>query len=894
MKRVMILIMISVVYLIPSDSPAYCQDLPAFKNPDLPIDQRVNDLVSRMTLKEKVSQMLYNAPAIKRLDIPEYVWWNECLHGVARAGDATVFPQAIALGATWDRMLMHRVATAISDEGRAKHHAFVKEGQRGIYQGLTFWSPNINLFRDPRWGRGMETYGEDPYLMGEMAVQFVKGLQGDHPKYLKSVATVKHFAVHSGPEPLRHSLNTIVNQRDLRQSYLPHFRKSIIKGNAWSVMCAYNRFDGYSCCGSDPLLQDILREKWGFEGYVVSDCGAINNIYQTHHIAKNSIEASALAVKGGTDLNCGRNWENKDEWLNEYENLVPAYTQNLITEAPINTAVRRLFTARFKLGMFDPPEQVPYTQIPYSVVNSEKHRQTAEEAARKCMVLLKNADQTLPLSKNLRSLTVIGPNARDIEVMYGNYNGFSRHAITPLEGIRRKVPHTRIAYAPGCRHAKNMPLFDTIPGSVLYTSREKGTQGLTGEYFDNNELSGKPVFTRIDSIIDFNWFNDTPDERLPDDNFSVRWTGVLVPETSGEYHIGANGKNGYRLYLNDELVADFYTLHQAHYTSQKVKLKEGKAYKIRLEFYDTINTAKISLVWDNLSRDLHTEALEKARTAEAIVMLMGLSPRLEGEEMDVSVEGFNGGDRVTLTLPGVQRELLRDIHALGKPVILVLMNGSPLALPWADKHIPAILEAWYPGEASGTAIADVLFGDYNPAGRLPLTFYESADQLPPFENYTMSGRTYRYFMGSPIYPFGHGLSYTRFEYDNLNCPDEFTAGEPVTISVDVKNTGMRDGEEVVQLYLSDANASVPVPIRSLEGFQRIFLKAGESKSVTFILKPRQIPLIDRDNNRIVEPGVFSLSIGGKQPGFSGNADAGTTDVISDSFRVEGNIYKLGW
>ena len=895
MRKKLLALLFTAVLLILQISLSHSEEIPDYRNLDFSIETRVNDLVARLTLEEKVSQMLYNAPAIERLNVPDYVWWNECLHGVARAGDATVFPQAIALGATWDRDLMYKAATVISDEARAKHHAFVRKGQRGIYQGLTFWSPNINLFRDPRWGRGMETYGEDPYLMGEMAVQFVRGLPGDHPRYLKSIATVKPCAVHSGPEPLRHTFNAIVNERDLRQSYLPHFRKSIIEGKAESVMCAYNRFDGCPCCGSHPLLQDILRGKWGFQGYVVSDCGAIRDIYHSHHTADNSIEASAIAVKGGTDLNCGRNWEEKYEWLNEYHNLVQAVELGLMTEGSINASVKRLFTARFKLGMFDPEDQVPFTQIPYSVVNSEKHKKTAENAARKSMVLLKNNNHLLPLSKDLKTLAVIGPNAQDIEVMYGNYNGYSRYPVTPLQGIRAKVHgNTRVLYAPGCRHAQNMPMYTIIPNCVLYTGKNKQQHGLKGEYFGNRDLQGEPVFTRVDSVIDFNWFNDTPDERLPDDQFSVRWTGVIVPEVSGKYNIAATGKNGCRLYLNEKLIADFYTLHQAGYSGVTLDLQAGKAYTVRLEFYDTVNAALVSLVWDPLFRDLHTAALDAAKQAEAVILCMGLSPRLEGEEMNVPVEGFQGGDRISLALPAVQRSLMQDIHALGKPVVLVLMNGSPLALPWADQHIPAILEAWYPGEAAGTALADILFGDYNPAGRLPLTFYKSADQLPPFENYAMQGRTYQYFQGEPLFPFGHGLSYTRFEYSNLQCPDSIASGEPVRISVDVTNTGSRDGEEVVQLYLTDLQASVPVPIRSLQGFQRVFLQSGNTETIEFELTPRQMSLIDNHNTRVVEPGGFRISVGGKQPGFTGSADAATTTVISGGFRVTGEPYHPGW
>ncbi|HKQ05872.1 MAG TPA: glycoside hydrolase family 3 C-terminal domain-containing protein [Blastocatellia bacterium] len=683
--------------------------LPKYKNPRLPTDERVNDLISRMTLEEKVSQMIDRAPAIPRLDIPAYNWWNESLHGVARAGIATVFPQAIGLAATWDTDLMRRVADVISTEARAKHHEAVRHGDTGRYKGLTMWSPNINIFRDPRWGRGQETYGEDPFLTARMGVQFVRGLQGDDPKYFKIISTPKHFAVHSGPELDRHRFDAITDQRDLYETYLPAFEATIREAGADSVMCAYNRFMGEACCASDTLERKILRDDWRFNGYVVSDCGAVSDIYNGHKLVKTVGEASALAVKRGTDLSCGQ----------EYTSLVDAVKRGLISEAEIDVSLKRLFTARFKLGMFDPPEMVPYTRIPISENDSPAHRELATEAARRSIVLLKNAGGLLPLKRDLKRIAVIGPTADDAGVLLGNYNGTPSRSVTLLAGIKTKVsPRTEVVYAQGCKLV----------------------------------------------------------EAGPSDN-----------------------------------------------------------------------------------------ALRLAADADVVIFVGGITPRVEGEEMKVEVEGFRGGDRTDIRLPKVQEELLKALHATGKPVILVLTGGSALAVNWANDNLPAVIETWYPGEEGGTALADVLFGDASPAGRLPVTFYKSVEQLPPFDDYHMAGRTYRYFTGEPLYPFGYGLSYTRFAYDRLAVPRRARAGANVIIKVRVTNAGKMDGDEVVQLYVKDVQASVPVPRRALQGFKRIHLRQGQSQVVSFTLTPRQFSLIDSQFKRVVEPGEFEIAVGGAQP-----------------------------
>jgi beta-glucosidase len=880
--------------------------LPPYKDPQAPMQERVDDLVSRMTLDEKISQLMNASPAVERLGVPAYNWWNEALHGVARAGRATVFPEAIGLAATWDQKLMLRVATAISDEGRAKHNEFVRRGKRNIYQGLTFWSPNINLFRDPRWGRGMETYGEDPYLTGKMAVQFIRGMQGNDPKYLKTVATAKHFAVHSGPESERHTFDAQVSETDLRDTYLAQFEMAIKEGGAYSVMCAYNSLAGEPACANSRLLTGILRDEWKFKSYVVSDCGAIADIYQTHKFVPTAEQGTALAVKAGTDLACGQ----------EFKALGPAVKQGLIQESEIDSALRRLLLARFKLGEFDPPAMVPFTKIPYSVNDSPEHKALALETARKSIVLLKNDDGLLPLVKTGKTIAVIGPNADDVNVMLGNYNGDPSAPVTPLQGIRRKLgPGARVLYARGSDQAENMPVYEVVPASALFTSDGKERKpGLKGEYFatanfdsklprvaaDNFFTPGKlatvadpkPVLTRVDAKIDFQWWNGTPDPRIPDDDIGVRWTGFLAPPVTGTYRLGGYGFNAWEIYLDGNQIAHVNNIHERSYDYGTVELQAGKLYPLTVQLHNYLNDANMQLVWAVPGKDYAQEALETAKKADVVALFLGLSPRLEGEEMKVQVEGFSGGDRISLDLPKMQNDLLHRIVELNKPTVLVLMNGSAVAVNWARDHVKSIVELWYPGQAGGSAIADVLFGDYNPAGRLPVTFYKSADQLPPFTDYAMKGRTYRYFQGEPLFPFGYGLSYTKFSYSNLSVPEEVAAGGDVKLSVEVENSGKVAGEEVVQLYVKNASGGENAPIRSLEGFQRIALKPGEKKQVEFTLAARQFSAIGADNKRAITPGQYEISVGGKQPGFHGVLDAATTEVLTKSVRLTGATQLL--
>ena len=851
----------------------FAQENLTFKNPNLSIEKRVDDLVSRMTVEEKISQLMDSSPAIERLGIPEYNWWNESLHGVARAGFATVFPQSISIASSWDRQLILDVANAISDEARAKHHEYLRRGQHGMYQGLTFWSPNVNIFRDPRWGRGHETYGEDPYLTSQLALNYVKGLQGTDPKYFKVIATAKHFAVHSGPEPSRHQFNAETSDIDLYETYLPAFRTLVKEGNVYSVMGAYNRFRGESCSAS-PFLFNILRNDWGFKGYIVSDCGAVTDIWKYHKITSDAASASALAVKEGLDLECG----------SSYKSLKEALDRKLLTEADIDITIKRLFTARFKLGMFDPDEIVPYAQIPYSVNNNSANDWLARIASQKSIVLLKNQNNTLPLSKNIRTIAVIGPNADDIQSLCGNYSGTPTNPITVLKGIQNKVePNTKVLYAKGTDLAKGVPQMSVIPS--IYFQNENGQQGLKGEYFDNSKCEGKPLFFRNDDNVDFHWDINTPDPRMKIGNYSVKWSGYITPPKTGVYNISEWSKPFMTIEIETGKTSGGKNNHHPRIRPQKIALEAGKKYKIEVKYQNFYGDAIAQLLWAEPQENVLENAIEIANQADAIILALGLNERLEGEEMKVEADGFEGGDRTSLNLPANQEELIKAMIATGKPVVLVLINGSALSINWANDNVPAILTAGYPGQQGGNAIADVLFGDYNPAGRLPVTYYKSADQLPDFEDYAMKGRTYRYFDKKPLYPFGFGLSYTKFKYANLQIPADGTAEKDFTITAEVSNIGDRDGEEVVELYLKDEKASTPRPIVQLEGFERISLKKGETKTVHFTITPRQLSMINNKKQLVVEPGKFTVSIGGKQPD-------GSADILTGRIKITGKTIIL--
>jgi beta-glucosidase len=842
----------------------------AYLDTSLSFEQRAADLVNQMTLDEKISQMMDVAPAIKRLGIPEYNWWNECLHGVARSGIATVFPQAIGMAATFNPELMLQTATVISDEARAKHHEAARQNSFRRYQGLTFWSPNINIFRDPRWGRGQETYGEDPYLTGQMGMAFVKGLQGDDPKYFKLVATAKHYAVHSGPESLRHSFNAVASKRDLYETYFPAFRDLVQKAGVYSIMGAYNRVDSESASASQMLLEDVLRGQWGFEGYVVSDCGAITDIYQNHKIADNPEQAAAIGVRRGCDLECGRT----------YTALKEAVGRGYLTEQEIDICIYRLMLARMKLGMFDPAEKVKYAQIPFSKNDSPENDAVAQKMARESMVLLKNTG-ILPLDKTkIKTLAVIGPNADNVRVLYGNYNGTSSHPITVLQGIKNAVgPDVQVLYAKGCEYVDGYrERLNTIAIASDYLKTPDGKPGLKGEYFANKNFEGEPVMVRTDEVVKFNWDRKSPtaemvargewpsDKAMPEDNFSIRWTGKLTPPQTKLYEMSITQDDGCRLYIDGKLLFDDWKEHAARGQTVKVQLEAGKVYDIRLEYFEASSEAEVTLGWD-LSQPKEEgtfdQAIDYVKKADAAIFVGGLSPTLEGEEMDVPYPGFEGGDRKDINLPATQETLLKAMQATGKPVIFVLLTGSAVAINWEQENLPAILCGWYPGQ-HGDAVADVLFGTYNPAGRLPVTFYKSVDQLGDFKDYNMQGKTYRYFKGDALYSFGHGLSFTTFKYSDLKVSKtKVKADDAVEVSFKLTNTGKVDGDEVPQLYIRDVESTLPMAIKQLRSFKRVPLKAGESKTVTFKLTPKDdMSYYDvRRSDYAVEPGDFEIQIG---------------------------------
>lgn len=803
-----------------------------------------------MTLEEEVSQMQDVAPAIPRLGIPAYNWWNEGLHGVARAGHATVFPQAIGLAATWDTDLMHRVADVISTEARAKYNDAIQHGNTGRYYGLTFWSPNINVFRDPRWGRGQETYGEDPYLTARMGVAFVKGLQGDDSNYLKTVSTPKHYAVHSGPEVLRHRFNVPVSMHDLADTYTPAFRATITEGKADSVMCAYNSVLGEPACANHSLY-GLLRDKWGFKGYVVSDCWAISDLYQAHGYVLTLEQAAALSVKAGTDLSCGP----------EYRALTFAVQNRLLTREDVDRAVKRLFEARFRLGMFDPPERVPWSKLTIADNDTAEHRKLALETARESIVLLKNDRGTLPLKAAVKTIAVLGPNADAENVLLGNYNGNPSSYTTILEGIRKRFSNAKVLTAVGAPLTETSPV--VIPHDYLHPGGGSTKPGLYGEYFGNTTLTGAVLLTRVDANVDFEWNNVSPGPGLPTRDFSVRWSGEFTPPVDGDYRLGADTDGGYRLYLDGRKILDDWAPHGERMMSVLVHLQARRAYPIRMEYYHGFWESTARLLW--LPPNLTQEAVATARKADVVIAVVGINPRLEGEENDSSNPGFFGGDRVDINLPQPQEELLEALAATGKPLIVVLTNGSAMAVNWAQDHAAAILEAWYPGEEGGTAVADVLSGDYNPAGRLPVTFYKSVAQLPPFVSYSMSGRTYRYFTEQPLYPFGYGLSYSTFNHSDAKVDAQQIAADGIaTLWTRVTNAGGAAGDEVVQLYVSHPGID-GAPIRALAGFRRVHLAAGASQTVSFTLSAREMSVVDDAGVRRVVPGSVEVWMGGGQP-----------------------------
>ena len=840
-----------------------------FQDPSRSIDERVDDLVSRMTLKEKVSQMNAFAPPIDRLKVPGYYARNECLHGVAFQDVATVFPQAIGLAATWDTDIIYQMADVISTEARAKFHEYKRSmGARGTLTGLTFWSPNINIFRDPRWGRGQETYGEDPVLTSKIGTAFVKGLQGNDPTYLKVVATPKHYAVHSGPEPDRHHFDAITDMRDLWDTYLPAFEATITEGKAYSIMGAYNRYLGQACCAHDLLLGDILRDKWGFKGYVVSDCGAIRDIYAFHKLVETNEEAAALAVKKGCDMDCE----------GDYRILDRAVEQGLITEEEIDVSLKRVLSARFKLGMFDPQELVPYAQIPYEMNDTPEHDELALKVAQEAIVLLKNENNLLPLGRNIKQIAVIGPNADYLDVLQGNYNGTSSRPVTAMAGIKSGAgDETDVKYSPGCVLVGTDLVMKKIPEKYFSTD---GENGLKAEYFTNRDCYGEPALVRIDKGIAFEFYDGSLGD-FPHKNFSARWTGQIEAPKTGRYVFDISSYDDYHLYINDvELqMKSRWSVNVAPTKRGEIYMEEGKKYDIRLEYSQNAWKAEILLEWCIPGYNAFEEALDLARSSDVVIFCGGISPRLEGEEMfrwTSPFEGFAGGDRTNLKMPSVQEDLIKAIHASGISVVLVNFSGSAVALNWEDENLPAIIQAWYPGQAGGTALSDIIFGKYNPGGRLPVTFYKSVEDLPPFEEYSMKNRTYRYFEGEPLFPFGYGLSYTTFEYGTPELSENsIRKSERVEVAIKVKNTGDTGGDEVVQLYVRDVESTYPMAKKALREFKRVFIESGETQTVSFVLDSTDFMVIDDEGNRFVEPGEFDILVGGN-----------SVDLIGTTLMVE--------
>ena len=868
-----------------------------FRNPSLPIEKRVDDLVSRLTLEEKVSQVIDRAPAIPRLDIPAYNWWNEGLHGIARSGFATLFPQAIGNAATWDVPLLRSIGEVVSTEARAKYNDAIAHNNHDRYFGLTIWSPNINIFRDPRWGRGQETYGEDPLLTARLGKAFVEGIQGEDPHYFRAIATPKHYAVHSGPESTRHKANVDPSAHDLWDTYLPAFRATIVDGHADSIMCSYNAVDGVPACGSNMLLGEVLRGYWRFQGFVTSDCGAIGDFYESygHRYSADAAAGSAAGILAGTDTDCGT----------EYLKLTDAVHKGLLTEAQLDVSLKRLFTARMKLGMFDPPQQVPLSSIPYSEVGSPEHATLALRAARESMVLLKNDNHFLPLDPaKHQTIAVIGPLAGARIGLEGNYNAIPLRPILPIDGIESEFGHDHVLYAEGATYIKDGEL--PVPRTMLRAATDSTVEGLEGQYFSKPSFDGAPEMIRIDKEIDFDWAFANPVE--PRDTtsqpFAVRWVGALRAPVAGTLNLQfrlpicypCQDKLRFAVYLDGKQLepaappsptATKLPPSGRNYGAIQhfaVPLGDTRAHEFRIEYVQSarITGAGLTFEWTPPNQLLQSEAVEAASKADVVVAFVGLTARLEGEEMRVNAKGFSGGDRTDLDLPDVQQQLLEAVAKTGKPMVVVLLNGSALAVNWAAQNARAVLEAWYPGESGGQAIAETLSGKNNPAGRLPVTFYTGVDQLPAFDDYSMANRTYRYFKGKPLYGFGDGLSYTTFAYSGLKLSAKnLKAGESLTVEANVRNTGSVAGDEVAELYLIPPQTAI-APKQVLAGFERVHLGPGETKHVVFNLDPRVLSGVDEQGSRAVTSGDYRVSVGGSQPdGALGGA------TISAPFTITG-------
>lgn len=860
-------------------------------------EARAHDLVSRMTLEEKAMQAVNEAPAIPRLGVPAYDYWNEGLHGIARSGYSTLFPQAIGMAATWDAPLMKRFGEVVSIEARAKYNDAIQHNNHSIYFGLTVWSPNINIFRDPRWGRGQETYGEDPYLTGLLGLNFIRGLQGPDPLHPRVIATPKHYAVHSGPESDRHRFNVDPSQHDLWDTYLPQFRTAVVDGKAGSIMCAYNALYSQPACASDLLLNKVLREDWKFDGFVTSDCGAVDDFFQKngHHYSKDREHAAAEGIRLGTDTNCG----------DTYAALPAAVKQGLVKEAEIDRDVERLFTARFRLGMFD-GQADRYARLTMAQDRAPAHLALSLQAARESMVLLKN-DGILPLrTARYKTVAVIGPNARSLSALEGNYNAIAKDPVMQADALSSLLVGRRVLYAEGAPYADGVSL--PVPSTMFRTRKNADEHGLKAEYFAANAgnpqaaFLTKPVLTRIDRQIDFDWNAAVPVAGLKQRAFAVRWSGYIVPPRARDFEFGArlvhchpcDDHEHFRITVDGKEVTA-YTSSGSHHRGGAtprfhIRFDSSEPVPFVMEYTheSPLFGAGLALEWLPPPGLLQQEAVEAVKKADLVIAMVGLSPELEGEQMNVHVEGFSGGDRTSIDLPASQMKMLDEVAAAGKPLVVVLQNGSALAVGWAQQHANAILEAWYPGEFGGRAIAETLLGRNNPSGRLPVTFYRSTNDLPAFTDYSMKNRTYRYFAGDPLYRFGHGLSYTRFTYSALHLSSATVrAGEPLVAEVVVKNSGKLPGNEVAELYLlppADGNGGLS-PRLELHGVRRVLLQPGEARKLQFHLSPRDLSLVDEKGVRSVQPGTYRIAVGGSQPGDS----MATSNIVESEFHIEGSF-----
>ena len=853
-------------------------------DPKLPAAERAHALVGKMTLDEKAAQLEDWATAIPRLGIPDYQTWNEALHGVARAGYATVFPQAIGMAATWDPNIVHGMGNAISAEARAKYNQAQREGNHRIFFGLTFWSPNINLFRDPRWGRGQETYGEDPFLTSRLGVAFVGGVQGADLNHLRAVATSKHFAVHSGPEQLRHGFNVDPSARDLEETYLPAFRATVTEGQVQSVMCAYNSIDEFPACTNKMLLKEHLRDAWGFKGFVVSDCGAIVDVNQGHKKTADITHSAALALEAGTDLSCSI-------WTPGFNTLADAVHQGLVSEDLVTQAAERLYTARFQLGLFDPQGSSPLDNIHISADLQNQDREVSRKAAQESIVLLKNTG-ILPMNVVPGHIAVVGPTADLLPSILGNYVGTPVRPVTPLDGMLQQFKSTPILYAQGSTLAAGVGV--PVPRTAFGLS-----QGLKTEFFATGDWTGRPVATLTQPEVQADWENALPVNQLATHNYSVRWTGSITAPAPGHYVFSVepgdsfpySPAESYRFVLDGKVVGEG-SLREGHDLSVMGSFKaapgasptappvmdfpktpsiavdfaDTKAHDFRFEYSHSGDPSGggVTLKWEAPAQAQLDEAVARAKEADVVVAFVGLSPQLEGEEMRIKIDGFDGGDRTSLDLPAPQQKLLEAVAATGKPLVVVLQSGSAVALNWANQHANAILEAWYPGVEGGSTIARTLAGVNNPAGRLPITFYASLDGLPAFTDYGLKGRTYRYYTGKPLWGFGYGLSYSRFKYGPVKLSAEsLKAGDPITATVTVTNTSAAGGDEVVEAYLKTPQTGGP--IHSLVGFERVNIAAGASKEVTLTIDPRSLSSVDEKGNRAILAGKYTLTLAGAQP-----------------------------